>query len=350
MHPIFFSRRALVFHCLTWVLAGLTVALLIRTVVGLPWTASLLFGIPMGCFGGPMSLSAWFVSQSSSDDAGAFRAAMTSLVASVLAGIAWALAGQAWWTALGWLGASMGDAQRPGLYPLLLGLGALGYLLAIAGYRVVHSFDETAKAGRRALESEVAHREAELRALRAQIDPHFLFNSLNSIAGLISGAPDQAREMCQRLGDFLRDSLRVGSGPHLPLSREVALVEQYLRIEQVRFGARLQIRISVAPDTAEALVPPLLLQPLVENAVRHGVATLIEGGEVAIEARRAGERVVITVTNPRDPDAKRGGTRLGLDIVRRRLAGSFGERASLTIEPSPDAYKTSVTLPFEESV
>ena len=349
MHPRLLDRRWLVLHLLTWIAAGVAVGVFVRTVLGMSWLPAMAFGVPMGLFGGPISLSGWYVARSIANGrSGPGRASVTASVSAAVGAAIWALVGQAWWRALDWLGVPMGEAERPGFYPLLLGTGALGYLRALAAYQVLHSFETAAVAARRALESEVAQRDAELRALRAQVDPHFLFNSLNSIAGLIGSSPDQAREMCQRLGEFLRDSLRIGAGPAIPLSREVALVEQYMAIEQIRFGDRLRVRVELAPDTGETRVPPLLLQPLVENAVRHGIATTIEGGEVVVAARRAGPRVVVTITNPRDADARRAGTRLGLDIVRRRLSAAFGEQASLTIEPRPDGFQASVTIPAEE--
>jgi LytS/YehU family sensor histidine kinase len=125
------------------------------------------------------------------------------------------------------------------------------------------------------------------------------------------------------------------------------LAEQYLRIEQVRFGPRLTWQALVAEDTASVPVPPLLLQPLVENAVRHGVAAMLGPGEIRIETRRAGSRVVITVSNPRDPDVVRPGTGFGINIVRRRLAASFGDGAALNVEREVAAFRALVVVPIE---
>ena len=117
----------------------------------------------------------------------------------------------------------------------------------------------------------------------------------------------------------------------------------------MRFGRRLGVKASVTADAGVVSVPPLILQPLVENAVRHGIATRLDGGMIEIEASRAGERAVIVVSNPRDADAGRRGTGFGLEIVRKRLAASFGDRAALAIEPAPEAYRVSVTIPIEEA-
>jgi LytS/YehU family sensor histidine kinase len=114
----------------------------------------------------------------------------------------------------------------------------------------------------------------------------FCSSSLNSISGLVAVDPSGARSMAQRLGDFLRDSLTLGGVGRISLEREVALVRQYLEIEQVRFGARLQVTAAVSDAARDTPVPALLLQPLVENAVRHGIATCVEGGTVSIVAER----------------------------------------------------------------
>jgi LytS/YehU family sensor histidine kinase len=231
---------------------------------------------------------------------------------------------------------------------LLVGLGALAYLLSVTVHYLVQAGEDSTDATRRALESQIAQRDAELRALRAQVDPHFLFNSLNSVVALIGPDPDKAREMCQLLADFLRDSLTLGSVARIPLQREVALAEQYLRIEHVRFGRRLQVRAEVEPAAGVVMVPPLILQPLVENAVRHGIATCLEGGMIEIDASRIGERAMVVVTNPRDQDGARRGTGFGQQIVRRRLQATFGTRAVLAVEPTAAAYRASLTLPVDE--
>jgi len=213
---------------------------------------------------------------------------------------------------------------------------------------VFQASEESAASGRRALELQIAHRDAELRALRAQIDPHFLFNSLNSVVGLMTSDVTQARAMCLKLAEFLRDSLTLGRETRITLAREVSLAEQYLGVERVRFGARLAVTASVADDAGHVPVPPLILQPLVENAVRHGIATLIEGGLVAIDASKAGSRLFVVVSNPYDADSRRGGTGFGVDIVRRRLAAAFGDTAALTAEAADGRYRVSVTMPVEE--
>lgn len=342
------ARRWLWLWLAVGTLAGAAVALVVRAAFEFGWSAAILFALPLGLLGNSASLSAWYVLKSTPvERGGSPRAVITVVVSALVVSALWASLGQLWWRALAASGFGLGDPYRPGVFALLLSLGMAGYLLAAAAYQVGLTMEATSRASRRALEADVAQRDAELRALRSQIDPHFLFNSLNSIAGLISADPGRAREMCQLLGEFLRESLKLGPNVRIALAREVAFVEQYLRIEQVRFGARLSVEIEMVPETADASVPPLLLQPLVENAVRHGVATRIDGGTVAIVTRRVGDRVVVTVSNPRDEDARRGGTGLGLANVRRRLEATFGDRASLAVEPGPESYRAAVSFPYE---
>jgi LytS/YehU family sensor histidine kinase len=185
--------------------------------------------------------------------------------------------------------------------------------------------------------------------LRAQVNPHFLFNCLHSISSLVGTDPTAARHMCIELAEFFRESLRAGGQPRITLEAEAALVRRYLAIEHLRFGDRLNATVSVAPDVERALVPPLLLQPLAENAVRHGIATLVEGGDVTIVAARRGDRVEITVENSFDADSRRPGTGIGLVNVRGRLEASFAGRATLKATASGTRFQVMLSLPLEET-
>lgn len=348
MHPILGDRLRLRLHLMAWGLAGAVVALLVMVLFQAAWTAALVFGVPMGLIATPVSLSAWYLCKAMPlARVSALRAGVTALGAALVTASLWAGLGRWWWQLLARTGYDLPVDQMFELFTLLMGLGALGYLLAVTVHYVLQVSEESAVAERRALEAQIAQREAELRALRAQVDPHFLFNSLNSIVGLMAADRDQARVMCLRLAEFLRDSLTLGGEARIALGREAALADQYLSVERVRFGSRLVVTSAIATDVASVPVPPLIIQPLVENAVRHGIATLLEGGEVRIEASLAGPRALIVVTNPYDPDVPRRGTGFGLDIVRRRLAASFGEHAALTAETRDGVYRVAITLPVD---
>lgn len=348
MHPTLADRRHLLLHLAAWLLAGAVLGLLVRVLLEVPWPAAFVFGLPLAVIGAPASLSAWYVCRAMPlSRTPALRVATTALGAALVTAALWSAIGRLWWAALARAGVATGEADATALVVLLVGVGALVYLLTVAVQYLIQATEETAEAAERVLRSEVGQREAELRALRAQVDPHFLFNSLNSIAGLIGPAPGEARRMCQLLGEFLRDSLNLGGAVRIPLAREVALAEQYLKVEQVRFGSRLTVRASVSGESAGVPVPPLILQPLVENAVRHGIATRLDGGLIELDARKVGERVVVAVSNPRDPDTVKRGTGFGQEIVRRRLEAAFGERAALAVEAAPERYRVSLTIPID---
>src|SRR5205823_2259667 len=194
------------------------------------------------------------------------------------------------------------------------------FLVALAAHYAIIGVEAARDADRQRLGLQVLTRDAELRALRAQVDPHFLYNSLNSISALTSRDPAGARQMCLLLADFLRNTLDVSARARIPLRDELALADRFLTIEQVRFGPRLQIERHIDETAAECRVPPLILQPLVENAVTHGIAGLLEGGVIRLDVTRRDGRLAIALENPRDaaaaPSPRHG---LGLENVRQRL-------------------------------
>lgn len=222
------------------------------------------------------------------------------------------------------------------------------YYLAAAYYYVLLAQAASHQAEARAMETSILAREAELKALKAQINPHFLFNSLNSISALTSIDPARAREMCLLLADFLRMTLRLGERVQIPLSQELELLEKFLAIEKVRFASRLTLEISVEEQAKRCLVPALLLQPLLENAVTHGIAKLTEGGTVKLSAANHGTQLNITVENSMDPDApadRKGG--MGLRNVRERLEARYGKEASVRATAEEETFRVNVSMPVE---
>ena len=349
MHPILADSRRLQLHVLSWALVGVLLGLLVHALFGVAWTDAMVFALPLSVVAAPISLSAWYVCRATPlGRTSTARVATTALSASLVTAALWSALGWLWWQTLRHGGFSTLNVPAPQFAALLVSVGALAYLLSLTVHYTFQAFENSAEAAQRALQSEISQRDAELRALRSQIDPHFLFNCLNSINGLIATQPEKAREMCQRLAEFLRDSLALGGARRISLGREVALAQQYLDVEQVRFGRRLQVRAEVAPESVDVPVPPLILQPLVENAVRHGIATCVDGGVIEISVGRTESVAVIAVTNPRDAGAGQRGTGLGVDLVRRQLSASFGERAALTIEPAPTSYRVVLTIPVAE--
>jgi hypothetical protein len=186
---------------------------------------------------------------------------------------------------------------------------------------------------RHALEMRLRLREAELRALEAQVNPHFLFNSLNTIRGMIVEDAAVAQDMVTRLANILRYSLQRERTYTVPLLREMEIVADYLAIESIRFDDRLAVRFEIEPAAREAQVPSMLVQTLVENAVKHGIGTLAGGGEIVIRASIKDGALAVEVVNSGQLAApKNGATQIGLANARERLRLLYGEKASLKLE------------------
>jgi signal transduction histidine kinase len=268
-----------------------------------------------------------------------------------------AAAGGLVFVACAWLAAAALD--RAGTFPALgsriepylvywFGMGVVLYFLSAGLHYAALAVEASRNAERRASEARTLAREAELQALRMQINPHFLFNCLHSIAALATQDGARAREMCVRLAGFLRSSLGLGGSECIPLSEELALARSYLEVERVRFGERLRVEEEIEPECEACAAPALLLQPLIENAVKHGIAGLLEGGTIRIAALRHGPLVSIAIDNPFDPEttapAKMG---IGLAHVRRRLRVRYGDRAALEAGPSGGLYRVVLRFPCE---
>jgi two-component system LytT family sensor kinase len=194
---------------------------------------------------------------------------------------------------------------------------------------------------------------AELRALRAQISPHFIYNALAAVASFIHSRPEEARELLIEFAEFIRYAF-ARQRSYVTLADELRYVEKYLRLEQARFGERLRVRVQVDPEVLQAVVPVLSLQPLVENAVRHGVESRAEGGTVAIEGRDLGSDVELRVIDdgagisPEDAEAalEGRGRGIGLGNVQGRLRSTFGEGYGLELDGAGEPGTTVVmTVP-----
>jgi LytS/YehU family sensor histidine kinase len=204
----------------------------------------------------------------------------------------------------------------------------------------------------RSLRAEAATHQAQLEALRYQINPHFLFNALNAVSTLVTERRnDEAARMLSRVSDFLRLTLTAPVRDEIALADEIDYVRQYLDIEQVRFGDRLRTEIDVTPDAWEAAVPAFVLQPLIENAVRHAIAPRESGGAITIEAQRAGGvlRVVIVDDGPgvRDDGRANGSGRIGLTNTRDRLRRLYGDRGRIELASGPNGgTRATIEIPF----
>ena len=230
---------------------------------------------------------------------------------------------------------------------LFNGLALMSSWLCI--YFFYHLFDRYNRLQIEQLRLTTAVKEAELRALKSQINPHFIFNSLNSLRGLIDENPDRARQAVTQLANLLRYSLQSGQLETVPFEDELRTVNDYLALEQVRHEERLQVRLDIAPDALGLAIPPMLLQTLVENAVKYGIAPRREGGEIAIVARCERDELRLQVTNPGSLAAGGSSTGVGLRNAAERLRLLFGARAKLDLrEDPPGRVIAEVLVPLQK--
>jgi hypothetical protein len=350
MHPILARGRPLALYLGMWVLVGSLLGALLTGESAITWPQAGFVALPLAFVYAFVCLSAWYVSRGVPLAASsAVRVLATGVVAAGISGAGWLMIARGWMSVLAARGLFPRGGESRAFDAQLFGIGILLYLLSLAVSYLIGTFEETRQIERRALQVQVLAREAELRSLRAQIDPHFLFNSLQSISALTASDPAAARRMCLLLAEFLRESLALGSQDRITLGRELKLVERFLDVERVRFGSRL--RAEVSGGGAElCVVPPLLLQPLVENAVTHGVAHVLEGGTVRVAASRRGEHLAILVENPCDPDRPRGkGAGVGLSNVRNRIQALHGQEARMTAGERDRTWRVEIVLPAVES-
>jgi two-component system, LytTR family, sensor histidine kinase AlgZ len=340
MHPILSNREARKGYVIGWLLLGVILTLALHVTAHLPLGEALALSVPLTVLLSVVCLTAWFVCRSAELTktadwkvtgrltlAAMFASALLVLVTRVIAG------------GIDQFDPGFSQRIQPAI-PVLTLLIFVIYLLSIFIHYLAMAIEASQQAA-------LLSREAELKALKSQVNPHFLFNSLNSISALTSIDPLRAREMCIALSDFLRNSLRLGERTSIPLGEELALTRSYLDVEKVRFGQKLRIRQEIGTECTECDLPPLLVQPLVENAIKHGIATLPEGGEIAVVGERRDGRLRVTVENPFDPDAppaQRNG--FGLASVRNRLAARYGGAGKLEIEVGQAFYRVTLSVPW----
>ena len=218
-------------------------------------------------------------------------------------------------------------------------------------YFSIKQWQQSSQERERLLRAETEAREARLSALRYQLNPHFLFNSLNAVSTLVlDGNAPAATRMLAQIGELLRTSLDNEMLPEVTLSQEMELTRRYLAIEQTRLGGRLQIDLAIPSETLDALVPSMLLQPLVENAVRHGVVPLVQGGGITIASALSVDRLQIVVGNsgPRGGEKQNeNGNGIGLRNTAERLKTLYGDDHHFTLQwPEAGGCQVIIELPF----
>jgi hypothetical protein len=336
------TNRARIAYYVAW-LPMIALLIVLLGLGGMGWLSAAIAGVALGL---PYAL----VCGSSYYMAKALPLRRERLVQALLNLFGASLIASATWAGVGYLAGRLLGGDTGVLLsdqaPLLFGIGLAYFAVSLAFHYLILALEAIRSAERNADQARVLTREAELRALRAQIDPHFLFNSLNSIAALTTVEPTRAREMCQLLSDFFRSTLKLGDLPKLRLGEELDLVRRYLEIELVRFEDKMIVEEDVDPQWLDVELPSLTLQPLVENAIKHGVARMTEEARIRIAIRGEAGRVFVSVRNDRDPEAGPGkSSGKGLSIVEERLRGFYGGSARMVVTRDEDSFEVELQLP-----
>jgi two-component system sensor histidine kinase AlgZ len=348
MHPILGHFRRLLLYLAAWGPISAILSYLFVSLGGMSWALAIALSIPLCLYHAFVCLSAWYSCRGIRFEKPS--AWLTHFIAAACAGTLWVV------IAKGLAIAFSSSRYFPGVQaqvahqaPLLFAAGMLLYLLSTALFYIVLSSQAAHEAEKNAVEARVLARESELKALKTQVNPHFIFNCLNSISALTTSDSAKAREMCILLAEFLRRTLGLGEKALIPLQDELALLHAYLSVEQIRFGSRLQVEEKTDPGALECMLPPLLLQPLVENAVAHGVAHLAEGGWIHLGiAQPAEDKLLIEIENNFDPEApRRRGAGIGLNNVRQRLFASYGDKAKFEVQNGGGRFSVVLSLPAE---
>jgi LytS/YehU family sensor histidine kinase len=318
---------------------------------GLSNAEALALVVPLAPLYAALCLVAWYPTRATPiQTSGFIRLVVTQLAAATLVSSVWMFIALVYISGLVLIERFQNINSHAALAKIIFGIGVLLYLLSVALHYVLSSIERSHEAEEQAQEARVLARDAELRALKAQINPHFLFNSLHSISALTTVDAARAREMCITLADFLRSTLGLGEKTLVPLEEEISLIRRFLAVEKVRFGQRLRVHEEIDMEALSCLVPPLLLQPLVENSVGHGIANLPEGGTIRISAHNGPGRLELAVENDFDPEyrsKRRQG--IGMANVRERLLSRYGKEASFTAGPSGSQFRVRLSFPAERS-
>jgi hypothetical protein len=349
VHPLLNNPRGLAAYLLAWTLAGAALAALCVQRNAAGWTWALAFSVPVAWLTGAAALSLHAVCRSLPLRPArwlstlAHRAAAAGLLALLVGGAA------AMWNATGLLWGRGGlVAFTPVAWLAFFGLLAVVFAMSALVHDALLAQHAMQAAAATEAQAQLLAREMELKALRAQLDPHFLFNSLNAISALIHADPAAAREMTVDLAEFFRQTLSLGERPRIRLGQELELVQHYLAIEQRRLGDRLRLAVDADDGCRQAWLPPLVLQPLVENAVKHGIRLLDQGGLIELSARQVGDCLALRVSNPVDASAPadRSGLGQGLRHLQARLQSPYDKPARIEIERSADRFTVHLWLPW----
>jgi two-component system LytT family sensor kinase len=350
-HPILESRSRILIWCLVWVILAAGQASVIHFIYGSTLDIAVTDGIIAMLLYGLLGLSIWFpVRYMLKSNNKVLSTVINVILAGSVTIVLWLLVTRVLVRTI------VPEKEDYDLFwhtvlVFRIAAGVLIFFVVTLIYYLYLSATQLAEKASRQAQLEAQVREGELKMLRAQINPHFLFNSLNSMSSLTLTDPMKAREMILKLSDFMRYSLSSRTEQPVTLQSEMESLRLYLEIEKVRFGERLTIEEDIQPECLTALLPGMLLQPLYENAVKHGVYESTEKVVIRTTAQKESGLVVISVSNNIDPESvvTRKGAGIGLVNVRSRLELFYGEKADLEVDRKDDSFKVVVKFPYRKT-
>jgi two-component system sensor histidine kinase AlgZ len=350
MHPLLTRRSYLAAYATVWVPLACVLVFLAEVSGGFRGYEAVVVFVPMALLYAVACVATWFTCRATPLWSSGFaRVAVTHLLAALLLSSTWVYTGRFYSQILSTYLAFDGLTQRYNAhFSIVVVSGLLLYFISVGFFYVLIALEASRAAEARVLETSMLARDAELKALKAQVNPHFLFNSLNSISALTSIDAARAQEMCILLADFLRMTLGLGEKAAVPLREELELLKRYLAIEKVRFGTRLEVDQVVDTQAESCLVPPLILQPLVENAIVHGISGMPQGGTIKLRATCEAGQLQISIENSVDPEAaptRKGG--LGLKNVRQRIEARYPTQGTVRATPEEDSFRVNISIPAD---
>ncbi|MDZ7739239.1 MAG: histidine kinase [Bacteroidales bacterium] len=346
IHPIISKRNRFIVYWLIWLIIGLGQSLLVYFSSGTGTTASFADGFFSAVIFALLSMALWF-------PVNYFNAGDSSLRMSFFNHLGIALIVLALWifiTKYLVISVLRDETEylvfwKNSIY-YRIGAGAFMYAVIILTYYLMISMDNIAKKNIREAKLENTLKETELMMLRSQINPHFLFNSLNSISSLTVSDAGRAREMVIKLSEFMRYALSQKEDRTVSLETELGHLRLYLDIEKVRFGERLIIEENVSPGCLKFPIPNMILQPLYENAIKHGVYESTDTVRIKLSTEALSSGILIRISNDYDPASiPAGGTGTGLKNIRRRLELYYGKRSWLLTEKDNSIFTAELFIP-----
>ncbi|MFQ5582851.1 MAG: sensor histidine kinase [Calditrichia bacterium] len=347
-HPLIQQRQSLLYYFFIWGLIALLQMLLLKFILNLEWKWAAADGFVFNFLFAVLGLSYWYPCRYISlEQNNVFKILTNHSLASVIASFIWLAL--AYIVLIEIISPDEGYRQFfKNTLPWRVSVGVLLYFILIAFYYLLIYYQNFHERAMRETELKALVKEAELKSLKFQINPHFIFNSLNSINSLIHSSPEQAGAMTVKLAEFLRSTLAQNEVQTINLYDELKIAKLYLDIEKVRFGEKIRFVEEINQQCYDDPLPSMILQPLFENAVKHGVYESLEPVTIKISAEHHNQYLKITVENNYDPQAlPRKGEGVGLQNISRRLKNIYNRSNLLVVEKEEEKFRVILYIPVE---